>query len=32
MVALLVLGKTRKVWFSSAASGVRWGRLGKVLD
>ena len=27
-----VLGKARQVWFSYDASGVRWGRLGKVLD
>ncbi len=27
-----VLGKARQVWFSSDARGVRWGRLGKVLD
>ncbi len=27
-----VLGKARQVWFSSDASGVRWGRLGKVLE
>ncbi|HEX5125810.1 MAG TPA: signal peptidase I [Rhodocyclaceae bacterium] len=27
-----VVGKARQVWFSSDASGVRWGRLGKMLD
>jgi signal peptidase I len=27
-----VLGKARQVWFSADAHGVRWGRLGKVLD
>jgi signal peptidase I len=27
-----VLGKARQIWFSADAHGVRWGRLGKVLD
>jgi signal peptidase I len=27
-----VLGRARQVWFSSDANGVRWARLGKVLD
>lgn len=26
-----VVGKARQVWFSSNASGVRWGRLGEVI-
>lgn len=27
-----VVGKARQVWFSSNASGVRWGRLGEILE
>jgi signal peptidase I len=27
-----VIGKARQVWLSYNAAGVRWGRLGKVLD
>lgn len=27
-----ILGKARQVWFSSDAQGVRWARLGHVLD
>lgn len=27
-----ILGKARQVWFSSSAQGVRWGRLGQVLQ
>ena len=27
-----VIGKARQVWFSSDRDGVRWQRLGKVLE
>ena len=27
-----VVGKARQVWFSSNAGGVRWDRLGEVLE
>ena len=27
-----VVGKARQVWFSSGPDGVRWQRLGKVLE
>lgn len=27
-----ILGRARQVWFSSDAQGVRWGRLGQVLE
>lgn len=26
------VGKARQVWFSKGKDGVRWGRLGKVLE
>lgn len=27
-----VLGKVRQLWFSKSADGIRWGRIGKVID
>jgi signal peptidase I len=27
-----ILGRARQVWFSKSSEGVRWGRLGQVLD
>ena len=27
-----VVGKARQIWFSRGAEGIRWKRLGKVVD